>query len=218
MATTTFSFVHPANIIAAGPTGSGKTHFVKEALARHAFTPMPNRIVWVYAEMQQAYEHLMKLSADGLIPEVEFEKAPVDYAELYETFESDSVNMLIVDDQMTETRKQEASFTNLFTKGSHHRNVTVLFLTQNIYEKGHRTANLNAQYLIAFQNKRDRSQIQVLARQMFPSNQCFLVDAYADATNRAHGYLVLDYTQGGLAELQVMTNVLSEIPIAYQPI
>jgi hypothetical protein len=213
-----FSFVHPANIIAAGPTGCGKTYFVKEALAKRVFSPMPNRIVWVYAEMQPAYRHLMKMSMDGRLPEIEFIQAPVNYDELYESFSPDDVNLLVVDNQMGESKKQETSFTNLFTKGSHHRDITVIFLTQNIFEKGHRTANLNAQYLIAFQNKRDRTQVNVLGRQMYPSNPCFITDAYADATSRPHGYLLMDFTQGGLPELQVMTDVLTERPIVYQPI
>jgi hypothetical protein len=218
MTTPPFTFNHPANIIVAGPTGCGKTQFVSDAIANLHFRPIPNRIVWVYAEMQQAYQKLMELSQAGQLPEIEFVKAPVDYEELYQSFSSSDVNLLVVDDQMNESKRQEASFTNLFTKGSHHRNITILFLTQNIYEKGFRTANLNAQYIVAFRNRRDATQIEALARQMHPRKSCFLVDAFADATNRPHGYVVLDYTQSGLPELQVMTNVLSDEPIAYQPI
>ena len=168
--------------------------------------------------MQDAYRKLMELSTIGRLPAIEFIKAPVNYEELYESFSPSDVNLLVVDDQMSESKHQETSFTNLFTKGSHHRNITVLFLTQNIYEKGHRTANLNAQYIVAFRNRRDSTQIEALARQMHPRKPCFVVDAFADAANRPHGYVVLDFTQNGLPELQVMTNVLSQQPIAYQPI
>ena len=40
--------------------------------------------------------------------------------------------LLIVDDLMQETNETIA---NLFTKGSHHRNVSVLFLVQNLFPK-----------------------------------------------------------------------------------
>jgi len=45
---------------------------------------------------------------------------------------------------------------NLFTVGSHHRKNSVIFLTQNIYEKGKyaRTISLNTHYFILFKNRR----------------------------------------------------------------
>jgi len=40
--------------------------------------------------------------------------------------------LLVVDDLMKETNETIA---NRFTKGSHHRNVSVLFLVQNLFQK-----------------------------------------------------------------------------------
>ena len=61
---------------------------------------------------------------------------------------------------------------NLFTVGSHHKNTSVFFLTQNIFSKGKftRDISLNSNYLIIFKNPRDQLQFQILARQMFPNN------------------------------------------------
>ena len=45
-----------------------------------------------------------------------------------------------------------------------------------------RTISLNAHYLILFKNPRDASQINHLAKQMYPTKSKFMVEAYRDAT------------------------------------
>ena len=70
---------------------------------------------------------------------------------------------------MTETDK---SVSNLFTKGSHHRNLSVLHLVQNVFDKNKhtRTISLNTHYLVIFKNPQDASQITHLAKQMYPGH------------------------------------------------
>ena len=55
---------------------------------------------------------------------------------------------------------------NLFTKGSHHSNLSVLHLVQNVFDKNKhtRTISLNAHYLVIFKNPRDASQVTHSAR------------------------------------------------------
>ena len=61
---------------------------------------------------------------------------------------------------------------NMFIVGSHHRNISVLFLMKNIFQKGThaRTISINIQYMVLFKNARDQSQIRTLAIQIFPTN------------------------------------------------
>jgi len=75
---------------------------------------------------------------------------------------------LVLDDLMSETNDDVA---NLFTKGSHHRNVSVMFLTQNLFYKNRHmlTISLNSHYMVLFKNPRDAGQFSVLVRQMYPS-------------------------------------------------
>jgi len=65
--------------------------------------------------------------------------------------------------------------TQIFTKTSHHMEVSVLYLTQNIFygEKQNRTIGLNAHYLVLFKNPRDATQVSHLARQMYPGKTNF---------------------------------------------
>ena len=75
---------------------------------------------------------------------------------------------------------------NLFTKGSHHRNVSVVFLAQNLFPKNKfaRTMSLNAHYIVLFKNPKDTSQFANLARQMYPKQWQFDVEASMRRENR----------------------------------
>ena len=74
--------------------------------------------------------------------------------------------------------------TNLFSKGSHHRNLSVIHIVQNLFRqnKEHRTINLNAQYLVVFKNSRDNFQIIHSAKQTFLARPKVLQEAFLDAT------------------------------------
>ena len=83
---------------------------------------------------------------------------------------------------------------NLFTKLSHHRNVSVVFVTQNLFHRNRhvRTMNLNTHYVVLFKNPRDAGQVAIMARQMYPRKSNFVVEAFRDATREPYGYLLID--------------------------
>ena len=112
---------------------------------------------------------------------------------LYDTIRADETNLLVLDDQMCEASDSK-DLARLFTKGSHHRNLTVIYLVQNVYDKGKssRTVSLNAHYQVVFRNRRDASQFRVLASKMAPIRSGWLLDAFEDATSKPFGYLVID--------------------------
>lgn len=93
----------------------------------------------------------------------------------------------------------------------HHIPCTVIFLTQNLFQKGNenRTRALNTQYMILFKNPRDATQIAILNRQMYPGRNNFLVNAYRDATEKQpYGYLFIDLCQDTPPELRVRSKIL----------
>ena len=106
-------------------------------------------------------------------------------------FDSSKNNMLIIDDLMHECKEYTEK---LFTKISHHKNLSVILLSQNIFHqnKHTRTISLNTHYMVLFKNVRDSSQITNLAKQMHPGNVAYLRDSYVDATSKPYGYLLID--------------------------
>ena len=75
--------------------------------------------------------------------------------------------MIVLDDLMDQVVKNE-QMQHLFTRTSHHRNVDVVYINQNMFAQGKhaRTVNLNSHYLILLKNLRDTSQINILGRQL----------------------------------------------------
>jgi hypothetical protein len=75
-----------------------------------------------------------------------------------DTFDPRDKHLIILDDLMDETDQRVAS---LFTKKSHHRIISVMYIVQNLFHRGkhHRTISLNAHYMVVFKNQRDASQI-----------------------------------------------------------
>ena len=176
--------IHPATVIVSGPTGCGKTLLTARLLVESKFEPMPERLIWVYSEMQPLYKQLEELV------EIEFIKgfSP----DLYESLSPETTNLLVLDDQMS-TIADSKQLLDLFTKGSHHRNLTVIFLVQNMYFQGKsmRTATINTQYQIIFKSPRALTQIKRMGYEYF-ENKNFFPAAFKDATSKPFSYVLLD--------------------------
>lgn len=117
--------------------------------------------------------------------------------------------LVIIDDMMREANE---TVVDLFTKGCHHRNISVFFITQNLFHqgRGQRDISLNAHYIVFFKNPRDRAQIRYLARQVYPDNPKFIEEAYADATRVPHGYLLVDLKQSTPEEIRIRASVFPD--------
>ena len=195
-------FVHPFNCIISGPTMCGKTFFLKEILKFRdiLITPVPTKIYFCYKSWQKTYDDFKEL-----IPNTVFIKGLIDFDDL----NINHKNMIIFDDLMKECIESE-SVMNIFTVGSHHKNTSTFFLSQNIFAQGKfsRDISLNANYMIIFRNPRDLQQIQVLARQMFPNDSKFLIESFQDSTLKPHGYLFLDLKQSTESRNRIQSGIL----------
>ena len=79
--------------------------------------------------------------------------------------------------------------------------------------------SLNSHYLVLFKNPRDSLQITTLARQMYPGKSKFLLEAFQDATQKPHGYLLIDLKPETNDEERVRTDILDrQRQIVYRPI
>ena len=171
--------------------------------------PFPSRIIWLYGEWQDDYEALRVLYSH-----IEFVHGWREH--LYDTIRADETNLLVLDDQMCETSDSK-DLARLFTKGSHHRNLTVIYLVQNVYDKGKssRTVSLNAHYQVVFRNRRDASQFRVLASQMAPNRSGWLLDAFEDATREPFGYLLIDNHPRTVDEHRIRSRIMPGEQISF---
>ena len=181
-------------LVLSGATRSGKTYFTHKllcSLEQTFISPAPKDILFCYAIYQPLYD---KLQADvknlilhqGLPSEDEIEEW---YCE-----KDPNVHKLIVLDDLSHLIVNNQNIELLLTQGSHHKNISVIIITQNLFNNGKyaRSQSLNTQYFIIFRNIRDGNQIKCLSRQLFPSTPNKVVLAYEDAIKEQYGYLVID--------------------------
>ena len=206
------SFKHPFTCMLAGPSQSGKSTLLGNILQHNSIliTPQPTRIVYCYARWSDGFNSLKTIS-----PLIEFNEGLPDT----DTFSVEENNLIILDDLMSEAEKNR-SILELFTTDSHHSNISVFLISQNLFSRGKysRTISLNCQYLIVFNNPRDKAQIFARARQMYPTNPQFLIECYQDATSKEYGYLFLDLTQSTDNKHRVQSGITpNETRIIYEP-
>ena len=79
------------------------------------------RIIFHYSEWQPSYKEFDK--------EVEFVEGLPQSSDFSNNFQT---KLIIIDDFMRESSSNV--IVDLFTKGSHHRNLTVFFISQNLYD------------------------------------------------------------------------------------
>lgn len=173
-------------------------------------SPQPDRIVYCYYDNQPAFDRLK-----SIFPKVEMHQGLPNV----DNFNPKINNLLILDDLM-EQAGSEHDILKLFTCHSHHRNISVFLIVQNLFHKSKygRSISLNSHIMLLLSNPRDRSQIFHLARQMYPEQPNSLIEAYKDATLVPHGYLYLNFTQDMPETYRVQTAILpGQERIIYQP-
>ena len=194
----------PFTCLVAGPTGCGKTQLIFKLIENTAqlITPTVHNIVYCYGQWQKdfkKYDNKVNFH-EGLIPREQI--FPVNSQE-----SSTQHTLLIIDDLLG---KEDTSLVrDIFIKGSHHNNISVIFVTQNLFlpHKDYRTLSLNAHYLVIFKNPRDMSQINALARQAFASKPTFLTAVYNRETSDRHSYLLLDFKQSTPELMRVRDSI-----------
>ena len=166
----------------AGMTGSGKTAWARFLLQQASATIYPplERIVWCYSQWQPAYTEMLVA-----MPHIEFVKGIPTVLEQDSYFDMNKRNLIVFDDQMIDASKDKR-IVNLFTRGSHHRNLSVIYIVQNLFHqgKGSGSISLNSHYLVLFKNPRDKLQILTLAKQMYPGQTDFFLNQHEEAVKR----------------------------------
>ena len=135
---------HPATWVIAGPTGSGKTEITFQLLENwKTCINIENvdvlKVIWYYGIGQSRYSKSIKNVEIIYIKD----KPSENDIDLYQP------NLIVLDDLMDELKNDE-TLAKIFTRVSHHRNVSVIFIIQNLFQKGSqmRTISVNAQYII----------------------------------------------------------------------
>ena len=169
-------FKHPFTCIIRGPSGSGKSSFCIKFCK--LLPKVGGGILWCYGE-----KNAVPSDDDGR--SIQFHEG---VPENFTNAESKPC-LIILEDLLNE-------FSQLFKKGSHHRNISVILIRQNLFHQGSycRDISLKAKYIVLLKNIRDKNQFTHLARQVYTEDSAGLYKAYLDSTKNPHGYFMLDFS------------------------
>lgn len=167
--------------------------------------PPPEEIIYNYAIWQPIY--------DKLQGKVKFSEGISNIDEIQKDMKP---RLWILDDQLYAAQDSQ-EIVETFTRYSHHLNISIVLLTQNLFSQGKhfRTISLNTQYMFILKSTRDTSVITTLGRQMFPSDSKFLIESYKDATSKPFGYLFIDLKASSDDKYRLRSNIFSDVIIVY---
>lgn len=215
----TLPLQHNFTALLAGPTSCGKTVWVYK-LFQNIKTMIDteiSEIIWCYGAYQPLYDE-MKEKISTPMKFVEGIPMLDDIAPEYRP----PARIVVLDDLMRHANENVSDF---FTKGSHHKNLSVIFITQNIFHqnKSMRDISLNAHYVVLFKSPRERFQIVPFSRQIYPENPKYVQEAFYDSTTGPHGYLLFDLKQNTPDHMRLRTlifpdeNTVVYVPKNYKP-
>ncbi len=121
-------------------------------------------------------------------------------------------HLLIIIDDFAQENKNSKELTELYTKGSHHNNISIIQIMQNIFWSGSdsRTRSLNAHYMVLMRQQRDLQQIRRLSRQVTDSeaNHKAFLDSYKAATGqRQYSYMFISFHPRDDTDLLLRANI-----------
>jgi hypothetical protein len=94
--------------------------------------------------------------------------------------------LIVLNDLMDSAYSTKVS--EFFTKGSHHRNISLVLITKNLFHKDRssRDISLNSKCIVVFKNPRDKTLIVHLARQFYDENLCSFHKTYLEDGKKPH--------------------------------
>ena len=198
-----------------GQTGAGKTVWLYQLLRqlKHMYTIPPVHILYCYGIFQPLFDEM-----ERTLPNFTAKQGLPTLDELDE-YTKDRQHKVIVIDDLMHSVVQNRNIELLFTQGTHHRCVSVILITQNLFPRGKhaRTIALNTWYLVLMKNLRDVSQVNVLGRQLYPGKVKGFMEVYQDALHSKHGYLIVDMSPHGEDKYRLRTRIFpGEDPIVYR--
>jgi hypothetical protein len=203
-------FHSPFTSIISGATGTGKSQWIIKLIknANEMIDPPPQHILYCYSEINN---DIINLKKNGV--EV-FNGVPTK-----ELIMSKPKNLLLILDDLTNDINSDF-LSILFTKGSHHWNVSVMLVCQNLFDKNVKIARINSHIIILMKSPQSLLQIRTLGSQLFPGRVPYFLEAYNDAVQqREFGYLVINMSPNMSEELRLSTKIFPNDKILiYLPI
>ena len=202
-----FRFHTPSSILIVGPSDCGKTVFTEKLVLDNNELFDHNASVPVHYCYGAWQDRLQNMKDRG----VHFHEGIPDHSALERWFFRRRGGILVLDDLMGEGSNDKRVL-DLFTKHSHHQNVTVLYLCQDMFPVGKyaKSISRNAHYIVAFKNPRDQLGVRNVLLQSFPTTWKDSLETFHRATTRRYGYLVMDLHPASPDYQRLLSHLLKD--------
>jgi len=186
-----------------GSSGSGKTNFSLQVI-RHAhrlFDQVPSKIIIVFKEFQEIYNHF-----NNYIQTECFNEDEIDFEEITK---NNKENLLIICDDLYYSKKIDEVAEHFLIKGRH-RNTSWLVLTQSIFNHpALKNISRNSSHITMFKSVR-LNEPHIFFSQLRPRTSKVLQDIYSKATEKSYSYLDIDLSQTCPDKYRYKTNLFSK--------
>ena len=188
-------------MLVAASSKQGKSYLVRDILLNHySLIDKPlESIIWLYHKNSRDDELFETLKKELNVPIEFMEGFPAEEISQEKLFKGDGLKCLVLDDVVTTALKSPV-FVDLFTVISHHSNVCIIAILQNIFceTSGQRQImnNIirNLTYLVLFPDRRQMAACKQIARTYFNGEEYKLVRPFKELidTGQKHTYMLID--------------------------
>ena len=186
-----------------GSSGSGKTNFSLQVIryAHRLFDQVPSKIIIVFKEFQEIYNHF-----NNYIQTEYFNEDEIDFEEITK---NNKENLLIICDDLYYSKKIDEVAEHFLIKGRH-RNTSWLVLTQSIFNKpALKNISRNSSHITLFKSVR-LNEPHIFFSQLRPNSSKVLQDIYHKATENPYSYLDIDLSQTCPDKYRYKTNLFNK--------
>ena len=197
--TPTVPFQSGSPMMVIGPTNCGKTYWINRLLENDMFTQPVASILYCYGVYQDFYNQMR--NNPSIQAPLHFHKGLPSQKDIDNLYDGE-FHIIVLDDLMEKIVKS-IEMQEHFTKYCHHRNMTAIMVSQNVFQKGPnaKTISLNTHIHVLFANKRDEAQVSVLAHQLFHSKM------HDEHMKQCYAYLVIDCTPQCPSEIKACADI-----------
>ena len=199
-----FQFKTPFTMVVTGGTMSGKSYFVHQILKngdkmfvdRKSGSDTKPKHVYIHYGIEQAADHaaLAKTIGEDDVSFKEGFPTDEDVKEMKEN-SGEGHQLLIMDDLadiLSNKSRGKQMLQSLFSKVAHHVNISVIFITQNLYMDGLlRQVTSNAVYVVFVKSPKTSHELKVYSKQTYGNTALAdIFEQYLSAIK--HSYLLVE--------------------------
>eukprot|EP00794_Sanderia_malayensis_P021401 gene21401-biopygen17180 len=227
-----FRLKTPCTMMVGGKSKSGKTELLFDLLRQWRFITddtagtYTKRMYWFYGTENRKQLNHVKAIYDGFRDELQDAKdrsitlrtiRGLESQEAQTAKEEMSDAIVVLDDLMEEMTKND-KISLFFTRESHHRNLCMFFLWQDIFPKHKHgsTISKNTDYKIIFDNPSCRDSVRRMLGKIYPKAKQAgevtqkILDALEHTPTNSYPFVSLNCGPNELSETRIVSNLISQ--------